>query len=812
MSDDPSNRTPTPTQISGGAFVPPTVEELQAALPAYEVLEILGAGGMGAVYKARQINLDRLVAIKVLPSHLGADYSFAERFKREAQAMAKMQHPRIVAAHDFGQAELASIGGVAAPEGESKLLYIVMEYVEGTDLDQLIKTSKLKPDQILAIVTQICDALQYAHDKGIVHRDIKPANIMLDVDGMVKVADFGLAKITGSDAAQSQLTMTNMAMGTPDYVAPEQLELGAEPDHRADIFALGVMLYQMLTGQIPRGMFRLPSEQEPNLDPRLDHVVATAMQTNPGERYQQVTQLWTDVDTIRTTPLPMEQAETQAPPAAKMIPAKKKKPALIWAASGLLIVAAIAVLTIVANRQDESKEPGPSEIELGERKGPRGLEGSGPGQRGPGPGMRPSGPRPGGPGPKAQNAQERRATRQGVAMPDAAESAPLPPPAQGTDIVQIPGHAEPITGLALHPDGRRAVTSSLDRTFTLWDLEKGTPLWTEDWLTGDVLGVAFSPDGSTLAVAAGINVQFRETDTGKLLREIPLTEGVWMQSLDFSDDGKKIVAGGYYGNFVVLSVDSDEPIETFQLDIGKNYIAAVAFLPGGQRYLLVPRVTGAEVQLREIGRADPVKTYKTNPNKQMRTIDIIDEGRSFILGGSGKLDVYDIESGEISRSIAIDPPKARDLSVLPGGRYAVIATQNKAILFVDLEAGEQIKSLPLDSYADVHLAASLAARRVVFAGGAYHPETGGTTRDGNYNIHIASLPDLPGLEDASPAPQTDASPVGRPLASAEETSSAPEMPASTDPTAGNEPAPEAEPATVPETQSEAAEKLAALTE
>ena len=118
-----------------------------------------------------------------------------------------------------------------------------------------MNANQLSSDQMLAVVTQICDALEYAHEQGIVHRDIKPANIMLDVDGNVKIADFGLAKLTGSDAAaQSQLTMTNMAMGTPDYVSPEQLEQGKDVDHRADIYSLGVMIYEMLTGALPRGV------------------------------------------------------------------------------------------------------------------------------------------------------------------------------------------------------------------------------------------------------------------------------------------------------------------------------------------------------------------------------------------------------------------------------------------------------------------------------------------------------------------------------------------------------------------------------
>ncbi|MEM7145612.1 MAG: serine/threonine-protein kinase [Verrucomicrobiota bacterium] len=386
--DDPQSNTspssPAPQQGSSAgatAFVPPTPEDLQAALPEYKVTELIGAGGMGAVYKATQVSLDRPVAIKILPSELfaagaapdpttdgtdsstGSDFQYAERFQREAQAMARLHHPRIIAVHDFGQAEITATG-TGTP---ATFLYIVMEYIEGTDLDELKTKGTLTVDSILAIITQTCDALNYAHEKGIVHRDIKPANIMLDVNGQVKVADFGLAKMTGNDpAANLSLTVTSMAMGTPDYVAPEALEIGVEVDHRADIYSLGVMLYELLTGTIPRGMFQPPSQKNPDLDPRLDTVISNAMQSERDGRYQSVTELWQHIDEIRNSPSPaavQQQAEqtgrvaikpdplgpTQkvsvSPATATKIPhAKEKKSnATLW----FTVTAVIAVLLIV---------------------------------------------------------------------------------------------------------------------------------------------------------------------------------------------------------------------------------------------------------------------------------------------------------------------------------------------------------------------------------------------------------------------------------------------------------------------------------
>ncbi|MCB1077615.1 MAG: serine/threonine protein kinase, partial [Verrucomicrobiae bacterium] len=166
--------TPSPgTDSNDGGFTPPGIEALQEALPQFEILELIGQGGMGAVYKARQPKLDRLVAIKILPAELTGDAEFAERFLIEARAMAKMKHSRIVTVHDFG-------------ETDDGLLYIVMEYVEGTDLARLIRDGSLSSEHVIPVLTQICDALNYAHRRQVVHRDIKPGNIMLDVEGQVK--------------------------------------------------------------------------------------------------------------------------------------------------------------------------------------------------------------------------------------------------------------------------------------------------------------------------------------------------------------------------------------------------------------------------------------------------------------------------------------------------------------------------------------------------------------------------------------------------------------------------------------------------
>jgi serine/threonine protein kinase len=268
------------------SFVPPSVTELAKLFPQLEILECLGRGGMGAVYKARQPRLERFVALKILAPEKQSDPQFAERFEREARALARLNHPNIVAVFDSGEVQ-----------GH---FYLVMEFVDGLTLRQVIRNGKLSPAEALQIVPKICEALQYAHEQGIVHRDIKPENILLDKQGHVKIADFGIAKIAGQESKDFSLTGARDVMGTPHYMAPEQLEKPQSVDHRADIYSLGVVFYEMLTGELPLGKFAPPSKKV-QVDVRLDEVVLHALEKEPGRRYQQASQVKTAVETIAGT-------------------------------------------------------------------------------------------------------------------------------------------------------------------------------------------------------------------------------------------------------------------------------------------------------------------------------------------------------------------------------------------------------------------------------------------------------------------------------------------------------------------------------
>jgi serine/threonine protein kinase len=298
------------------ATPPPSPEEIADKFPQFEITECLGRGGMGVVYKARQKSLDRWVAIKILAPERVGEERFAERFAREAQTLACLSHPNIVTVFDYGETD--------------GLYYIVMEFVDGVNLRNLLRDGNLEPQQALTIIPPICEALQYAHDKGIVHRDIKPENLLLDRDGRIKIADFGIAALVGASGEQS---------GTPPYMAPEQGEATSEIDHRADIYALGAVLYETLTGERPGSPLQPPS-QKVQVDIRIDDIVLRALNKDPDRRYRTADEFRTMVETVAATPTAVSTPLTAppVPPSAPPASTVALDPRWSQAAAILLIV------------------------------------------------------------------------------------------------------------------------------------------------------------------------------------------------------------------------------------------------------------------------------------------------------------------------------------------------------------------------------------------------------------------------------------------------------------------------------------------
>lgn len=285
MPTGPQGGEPTATYVPAGSFVPPSPQELTARLPNLEVTEIVGHGGMGVVYKGRQPFLDRSVAIKLIRPDFGDDEESQQRFVHEARALAKLTHPYIVTVFDGGKA--------------GDLYYLVMEYVAGTSLRKLIVEKSVSNRDVLDFMPQIGEALQHAHESGIVHRDVKPENILVDGRNRVRLVDFGLAKWL--DATGRAGPLDAGVAGTRGYMAPEQFSTPESVDHRADIFSTGVVCYEMLTGRVPRGE-RQPPSLKSTADPRFDPIVLRALESDRERRYQQMREMNADVTSLTRTP------------------------------------------------------------------------------------------------------------------------------------------------------------------------------------------------------------------------------------------------------------------------------------------------------------------------------------------------------------------------------------------------------------------------------------------------------------------------------------------------------------------------------
>jgi len=305
----------------------PSLEELAALLPQYRFESLLAEGGMGAVYRAEQVSLGRPVAIKILPRSLTADVTYREQFKSEARLMGALNYPHIVNIHDFGEA--------------GDVLYIVMELLEGTNLFQRMRGEPLKQPEIVKVMGQVCDALTAAHHKGVIHRDVKPENIFIEPGLRVKLGDFGIARQrrAGADTAP-QAAVTGVRLGTPEYAAPELFDFSRQIDYRADIFSLGVVLYELLTGTRPTGSFIAPSKRKPGVDRRFDDVVIRAMQSEPLDRYGSAEEMKKDllrilsqvaqpaVRPVAQAPAPTGQKGSRPAPAAAPRPPRPPTAAL----------------------------------------------------------------------------------------------------------------------------------------------------------------------------------------------------------------------------------------------------------------------------------------------------------------------------------------------------------------------------------------------------------------------------------------------------------------------------------------------------
>ncbi len=270
-------------------FLAPESADLAPFFPGYEIEGLIATGGMGAVYCAVQKSLERTVAIKILPQEFSQDAAFCAGFEAEAKAMARLNHPNLIGVYDFGEV--------------NDMLYIIMEYVPGQSLFHSAHGQAIDPDEVIRLVSGICDGLAHAHANGIVHRDIKPSNILLDLNAQPKIGDFGLARPVERKAVEGE-----EIFGTPHYTAPEVCTSPASVDYRADIFSIGVLLHELLTGRLPADDPR-PASVIIHCDPRFDAIIRRATDPLPERRYANAGEISKDLRAItefrRTTGSPL---------------------------------------------------------------------------------------------------------------------------------------------------------------------------------------------------------------------------------------------------------------------------------------------------------------------------------------------------------------------------------------------------------------------------------------------------------------------------------------------------------------------------
>ena len=259
-------------------FIAPEPSDLAPLFPAYEIEGLIATGGMGAVYCAVQKSLDRTVALKILPMEFSKDAAFCKGFETEAKAMARLNHPNLIGVYDFGE-----VNG---------MLYIVMEFVPGKSIYHSAHALAIDPAEVIRLISSICDGLAHAHENGIIHRDIKPSNILLDLNAQPKIGDFGLAR-----PIERKVEEGEEIFGTPHYTAPEVVDAPRTVDYRADIFSVGVMLHELLTGKLPANDPR-PASVIARCDIRFDAIIRRATQPSPATRYSSAEEMAKDLQAI----------------------------------------------------------------------------------------------------------------------------------------------------------------------------------------------------------------------------------------------------------------------------------------------------------------------------------------------------------------------------------------------------------------------------------------------------------------------------------------------------------------------------------
>lgn len=589
MPTEPNDHvTPQPPPETADAAYP-SLKELANLLPQYEMHEIIGVGGMGAVYKARQIALDRWVAIKVLPVAASQNAEDTQRFIKEARSMAKLVHPHIVAVFDFGQTM-------------ERHLFLVMEYIEGMDLHCRTRAGEITPQRAREVIAQLCDALQFAHDRGVAHRDIKPANILITEDWKVKVADFGLAR-----DLTAQPNADEPEYGTPDYTAPERMIVGEIVDHRADIYSLGVVIHEMLTGKTPASAGKETGKGLPN---GFMGVISKCLMQEPARRYQKASEVKVALLTAtaekqqqehaakKTASIPQQVPETSyelEPPAyfTSYRPSFLSRVGRVlgpigWGMACLMLVAGFAWLIFKDKLSFEPAEqvtlPAP----------PAEVANAEPPIKTPEPEPTPE---------PAKVVQAPQMTTPKVA-PEMAEPTVTKPELRPYSVPEgdpgvvgkFQGHTGPSYCLKLYQNESRVISVSMDHSVRIWDLQTQKQLFNINPGIDQILRVQVSADDTVAMVYS------TRSDKAAL---IDLAQGKVLQTVQFpnanlfhaamTDDGKTVLLGSS-NNELSQNLWVWKPAKGSQLEVVRNFT--------GRVYGMMPAPDGRNILFNGVGTVD----------------------------------------------------------------------------------------------------------------------------------------------------------------------------------------------------------------
>jgi WD40 repeat protein/tRNA A-37 threonylcarbamoyl transferase component Bud32 len=666
----------------------------------FELLGVVGRGAFGTVYKARDLELDRTVAVKLPRAGNLAGPQELDRFLREARSIAQLRHPSIVTVHEVGQRD--------------GLPYLVSDFVPGVTLADQLSARRPGFREAAELVAAVADALQYAHEQGVVHRDIKPSNIMIGDDGRPCVMDFSLAK---REAGEITMTVEGQVLGTPAYMAPEQARgEGHAVDGRGDVYSLGVVLYQLLTGELPfRGTQRMLLHQVLHDEPRsprslndriprdLETICLKAMAKEPRRRYQSARELGDDLRRF------LKGEPIQARPVSrgeKLWRWCRRNPvvaSLLAAVLLLLVLVAVvasvgyvreAKLRLEAVQQQgiaqEAEAQAHTEAERATRLASDERRARQEARRN----LHVANVR------LAQQAWEEAQVDHMLQLLEAAERRqPDDEELRGfewhylwrlghPEVPTLRGHITTVNSVAFSPDGQCLASASSDRTVKLWETATGKELRTLKGNTGPVYGVAFSPDGQRLASAsADQTVKLWETATGKVLLTLKgHTSTVY--SVAFSPDGQRLASAGFDRTVKLWETATGKELRTF--DGHNGVVNSVAFSPDGQR--LASASADQTVKLWETATGKVLLTLKGHTSTVYSVAFSPDGQRLTSAGYDRTVELWETATGKELRTFKGHTGMVGSVAFSPDGQCLASASSDRTVKLWETATGKELRT------------------------------------------------------------------------------------------------------------------------